>query len=178
MPRVRPEKWRKAGTPAFVLQQSFTEPDDIGKAFVIEGDSEKGSHEPDPNIDRVAIELASYYSMKRLIGLRSMFIVSALALVIGALSPSIGIDLEFGGLIGVGNMFLVMRGNERFLDQKIGRARRASENIQRLIIMATAPVVTTLWSPWWGMGVTLCGIFMPLALYVLELQHRYRTRTK
>ena len=160
------------------MQQIFIVPGNVSKSFVPQADPEQGSAEPDPNIDRVAIELASYYSMKRLIGLRSVILVSVFALLLAARYPIVGLDLEFGGLVGVGNMYLLMRANERFLDRKIGRAQRLSENIQRLIILATVPVVTTLWSPWWAMGVTLCGIFMPLALYVLELQKRYRTRKK
>jgi hypothetical protein len=136
---------------------------------------EQGSPEPDPNIDRVAIELASYKALKRLIGLRSLLLVSAVALVLTARYPNLGLDLELGGLVGIGNMLLVMRGNERFLDRRVGRARRTSENLQRLIILATVPVITTLWSPWWGMGVALCGIYTPYVLYGLELHHRYRT---
>ncbi len=160
----------------------MSETDEINVSLVMNhrsmSEAEQVLNEVDGNIDRVTIELASYYAMKRLIGLRSVLIVSAFALLLGARYPVLGLDLELGGLLGVGNMFLVMRGNERYLDRKIGKAQRASENIQRLIILATVPVVTTLWSPWWAMGITLIGMFLPLVLYALELQHRYRTGNK
>lgn len=113
-------------------------------------------------------------ALKRLVGFRSALLVSVAALALAAWYPGLGLALVLGGVAGVGNMLLVMRGNERFLDRRIGRVQRASENFQRLILLATVLVVTTLWSPWWAMGVTLCGIYLPFALYGLEVHHRYR----
>ncbi len=136
---------------------------------------EQGSPEADSNTDRAAVGLASYLEMKRIIGWRSVLLVSSLALLLWLRYPALALDLELGGLVGVGNMLLMMRGNERFLSRKTGRARRTSDSLQRLIIMAVVPVITTFWSPWWAMAVTLSGIFLPLCLYVFELQYRYRT---
>jgi hypothetical protein len=113
-------------------------------------------------------------ALTRLVGFRSALGISIAALVSVAWYPGVSLALVLGGVAGIGNMLLVMRGNERFLDRRIGRVQRASANLQRLVVLATVLVVTTLWSPWWAMGVTFCGIYLPFVLYGLETHRRFQ----
>lgn len=46
----------------------------------------------------------------------------------------------------------------------------------RLLLFGAAPVFVAARGPWWGMGVYFAGFFMPLTLYILTLQRRYRRK--
>ena len=58
----------------------------------------------------------AYNARRRSVGFRSLLLLVPVAVVLTALwSPILGFDLVLGGACGLGNMWLVMRNNERLL---------------------------------------------------------------
>ena len=121
-------------------------------------------------------DLSAYYGLKRSIAVRSLFVVWSAAAILALRVPVIGLDLAFGGVCGVINMLLVMRANERLLEGRTSLGGHIGRSFLRLLLFGGAPVYTATIGPWWGMGVYFAGFFMPLALYILTLQRRYKRK--
>jgi hypothetical protein len=90
-------------------------------------------------------------------------------------SPILGFDLVLGGLCGIGNMWLVMRNNERLLDGRRSRGVYGATNLVRILGVGFAPVVSAMTGPWWSMGIALAGFFTPLVLYAFALRREFST---
>jgi hypothetical protein len=90
-------------------------------------------------------------------------------------SPILGFDLLLGGACGLGNMWLVMRNNERLLAGRRSRGVYGLMNVVRILGIGIVPVFSAVTGPWWSMGIALAGFFTPLVLYALALRQEYST---
>ena len=97
------------------------------------------------------------------------------AVLMAIWSPVLGFDLLLGGLCGIGNMWLIMRNNERLLDGRRSRGAYAATNLARVLGFGFAPVVSAMTGPWWSMGIALAGFFTPLVLYAFALRREFST---
>jgi hypothetical protein len=123
-----------------------------------------------------AAALDAYYARGRSIGLRSLLLlVPVAALVAVVRSPIIGFDLLLGAVCGLGNMWLVMRNNERLLTGRRSRGVYGAVNLIRILGVGIVPVFSAVTGPWWSMGVALAGFFTPLVLYAIALGREYST---
>lgn len=114
-------------------------------------------------------------AMKRLIGFRSFVIVSLVAALLYSRSARVGLDLELGVVLGILNMWLMMRANERYLDGRVSRAQRSIETFVRLIAVGSFFALALCWGPWWSIAIMFAGLYTPQLLYMYELARRYRT---
>jgi hypothetical protein len=117
----------------------------------------------------------SFYKMrKRSVGVRSSLLLVPVAVLVAAIwSPKLGFDLVLGGACGLGNMWLVMRNNERLLDGRRSLGVYGLLNVTRILGVGVVPVVAAVTGPWWSMGVALTGFFTPLTLYAFALRREY-----
>jgi hypothetical protein len=123
-----------------------------------------------------AAAVDAYNARRRSIGLRSLlFLVPVAALVAVVRSPILGFDLMLGAACGLGNMWLIMRNNERLLAGRRSRGVYGLLNVVRILGIGIVPVFSAVTGPWWSMGVALAGFFTPLVLYALALRQEYST---
>jgi multisubunit Na+/H+ antiporter MnhB subunit len=118
----------------------------------------------------------AYNARKRSVGFRSFLLLVPVAVVLAVLrSPILGFDLLLGGACGLGNMWLVMRNNERLLDGRRSRGVYGLVNVVRILGIGIVPVFSAVTGPWWSLGIALAGFFTPLALYSIALRQEYST---
>ena len=118
----------------------------------------------------------AYNARKRSVGFRSFLLLVPVAVVLAVLrSPILGFDLVLGGVCGLGNMWLVMRNNERLLTGRRSRGVYGLMNVVRILGIGIVPVFSAVTGPWWSMGIALAGFFAPLVLYALALRQEYST---
>jgi multisubunit Na+/H+ antiporter MnhB subunit len=118
----------------------------------------------------------AYNARKRSVGFRSFLLLVPVAVVLAVLrSPILGFDLLLGGACGLGNMWLVMRNNERLLAGRRSRGVYGLMNVVRILGIGIVPVFSAVTGPWWSMGIALAGFFAPLVLYALALRQEYST---
>ena len=118
----------------------------------------------------------AYNARRRMVGFRSfLFLVPVAAVLAAARLPILGFDLLLGGACGLGNMWLVMRNNERLLAGRRSRGVYGLHNVVRILGIGIVPVFSAVTGPWWSMGVALAGFFTPLVLYALALRQEYST---
>ena len=118
----------------------------------------------------------AYIARKRSVGLRSLLLLVPVAVILAVLrAPILGFDLLLGAACGLGNMWLVMRNNERLLDGRRSRGVYGLVNVVRILGIGIVPVFSAVTGPWWSMGVALAGFFTPLVLYGLALRQEYST---
>jgi multisubunit Na+/H+ antiporter MnhB subunit len=118
----------------------------------------------------------AYNARKRSVGFRSFLLLVPVAVVLAVLrSPILGFDLLLGGACGLGNMWLVMRNNERLLTGRRSRGVYGLMNVVRILGIGIVPVFSAVTGPWWSMGIALAGFFAPLVLYALALRQEYST---
>jgi hypothetical protein len=122
-----------------------------------------------------AAALSAYNARKRSVGFRAVMLLLPVAVLAAFRSPILGFDLLLGGLCGIGNMWLVMRNNERLLDGRRSRGVYGATNLARILGVGFAPVVSAMTGPWWSMGIALAGFFTPLVLYALALRREFST---
>jgi hypothetical protein len=122
-----------------------------------------------------AASLSAYNARKGSVGLRAVLLLVPIAVLTAIWSPVLGFDLLLGGLCGIGNMWLIMRNNERLLDGRRSRGVYGATNLARILGVGLAPVVSAMTGPWWSMGIALAGFFTPLILYAFALRHEYST---
>jgi multisubunit Na+/H+ antiporter MnhB subunit len=123
-----------------------------------------------------AAAVDAYNARKRSVGFRSFLLLVSVAVVLAVLrSPILGFDLLLGGACGLGNMWLVMRNNERLLSGRRSRGVYGLINVVRILGIGIVPVFSAVTGPWWSMGVALAGFFTPLVLYGLALRQEYST---
>ena len=122
-----------------------------------------------------AAAMRAYVARKRSIGVRSMLLLFPVAALTAVWSPVLGFDLVLGGACGLGNMWLVMRNNERLLAGRRSRGVYGAVNLMRILGVGLVPVFSAMTGPWWSIGVALAGFFTPLALYALALGREYST---
>jgi len=114
--------------------------------------------------------LRSYFARKRAISLRSSLFLIGVSALVAAVSPKLGLDLAVGGVLGVANMLLVMRNNERLVDGRRSRGIFAASNMVRIFAVGAIPVIVAVHEPGWAMGLYFAGFFTPLAWYAIELR--------
>lgn len=138
---------------------------------------EQGTFAADDNRPSAEPEehLRAYFARKRLIGMRSAFVILPVAGCVAIWSPPLGLDLAVGGICGVVNMLLVMRNNERLLERGRSRSAYGLRNTLRIVGVCLVPVVATAHQPWWCMLVAVAGFFAPLVLYSFELRRELST---
>jgi hypothetical protein len=118
----------------------------------------------------------AYNARRRSVGFRSFLLLVPVAAVLVVLrSANLGFDLLLGGVCGLGNMWLVMRNNERLLAGRRSRGVYGLMNVVRILGIGIVPVFSAVTGPWWSMGVALAGFFTPLVLYALALRQEYST---
>ncbi len=122
-----------------------------------------------------AAAVRAYSVRKRSVGFRTVLLLLPVAVVTAMRSPVLGLDLVLGGLCGIGNMWLIMRNNERLLDGKRSRGVYGATNLARILGVGFAPVLSAMTGPWWSMGVALAGFFTPLVLYAFALRREFST---
>ena len=119
--------------------------------------------------------LSAYNARKWSVGRRAVMLLVPIAVLTAFWSPVLGFDLILGGLCGIGNMWLVMRNNERLLDGRRSRGVYGATNLARILGVGAAPVVSAMTGPWWSMGIALAGVFTPLVLYAFALRREFST---
>ena len=114
-------------------------------------------------------DLRAYHARKRLICVRtSIFLVPLVALA-ALRDPVAGLQLALGGALGVLNMLLVMRENERLLDGGRSKAIFALNGQVRIVAVGILPVAVAFrLGQAWTIGLYVAGFFTPLALYALD----------
>jgi hypothetical protein len=118
----------------------------------------------------------AYNARKRSIGFRSLLVLVPVAVMLAVLrAPILGFDLLLGAACGLGNMWLVMRNNERLLTGRRSRGVYGLLNVVRILGVGIVPVFSAVTGPWWSMGVALAGFFTPLVLYAAALRREYST---
>jgi len=118
----------------------------------------------------------AYNARKRLVGFRSfLLLVPVAAGLVVMRAPILGFDLLLGAACGVGNMWLVMRNNERLLAGRRSRGVYGLLNLVRILGIGIVPVFSAVTGPWWSMGIALAGFFTPLAVYAAALRQEYST---
>ena len=123
-----------------------------------------------------AAAVSAYYARKRSVGFRSFLVLVPAAVILTVMrTPNLGLDLLLGAVCGLGNMWLVMRNNERLLDGRRSRSVYGLVNVIRILGIGFVPVFSAVTGPWWSMGVALAGFFTPLVLYGLALRQEYST---
>jgi hypothetical protein len=132
------------------------------------GDNTQGA------VASAAIE--AYYARRRSVGFRSVLLLIAVAASLAVLRlPILGFDLLLGAACGLGNMWLIMRNNERLLTGRRSRGVYGLVNVVRILGIGIVPVFSAVTGPWWSMGIALAGFFTPLVLYALALRQEYST---
>ena len=118
----------------------------------------------------------AYNARRWSVGFRSLLLLVPVAVVLTVLrSPNLGFDLLLGGTCGLGNMWLVMRNNERLLAGRRSPGVYGLLNVVRILGIGIVPVFSAVTGPWWSMGIALAGFFTPLALYSIALRQEYST---
>lgn len=119
-----------------------------------------------------AVDLARYHELKRSVTVRSLLFVSLVAAVLALRTPILATSLAIGGLCGIGNMRLMMLGNERLADRQDSRIFVLSSFL-RLGLFGIIAGILAIRGPWYAMGLYFAGFFTPLALYALMLRRVY-----
>jgi len=119
--------------------------------------------------------MRAYVARMRSIGIRSILLLLPVAVLTALWSPKLGLDLVLGGACGLGNMWLVMRNNERLLAGRRSPGVYGLVNVIRILSIGIVPVFSAVTGPWWSMGVALAGFFTPLVVYALALRQEYST---
>jgi hypothetical protein len=114
--------------------------------------------------------LRSYFARKRTISLRSALLLTGLSVLVAVKAPKLGLALAVGGVLGIANMLLVMRNNERLVDGRRSRAIYSASNMVRIFALGAIPVIVAIREPGWAMVLYFAGFFTPLAWYAAELQ--------
>jgi hypothetical protein len=114
-----------------------------------------------------------YFARKKSISVWSLVLVTVAAIPIAGWSPIGGVALAFGGLCGVVNALLAMRGNERLVDNR-SIAVFALSSVLRICVFGIVPVEFAMHGPWWTMALYFCGFFLPLALYAVSVARDLR----
>lgn len=121
-----------------------------------------------------AAAVSAYFARKRSVGLRSFLLIVPVAALLAVLRvPILGFGLLLGAACGFGNMWLVMRNNERLLSGRRSRGSYGLVNVIRILGIGIVPVFFAVTGPWWSMGIALAGFFTPLVLYGLALRQEY-----
>jgi multisubunit Na+/H+ antiporter MnhB subunit len=143
-------------------------PSKVREGMVEIGDNTQGAE--------ASAAVDAYNARKRSVGFRSFLLLVPVAVVLAVLrSPILGFDLLLGGACGLGNMWLVMRNNERLLTGRRSRGVYGLMNVVRILGIGIVPVFSAVTGPWWSMGIALAGFFAPLVLYALALRQEYST---
>jgi hypothetical protein len=130
----------------------------------------QGSKTEGPKTESAAVEaeLRAYFARKRSISVWSLVLVTVAAIPIAGWSPIGGVALAFGGVCGVVNALLTMRGNERLVDNR-SVVIFALSSVLRICVFGIVPVEFAAHGPWWTMALYFCGFFLPLALYAISV---------
>ena len=115
-----------------------------------------------------AVDLLIYQRRKRSVPIWAAVIVGVGALGMLAWAPAASIALAIGGVCGIGNMLLAMRGNERLVDsRRVGPFVISS--FLRIGLFGIVAAALALREPVWTLGPFFLGFFLPLALYALTV---------
>ena len=118
----------------------------------------------------------AYIARRRSVGLRSLLLLVPVAVILAVVRlPVLGFDLLLGAACGLGNMWLIMRNNERLLAGRRSRGVYGLVNVVRILGIGIVPVFSAVTGPWWSMGVALAGFFTPLAVYAATVRQEYST---
>ncbi|HTW84697.1 MAG TPA: hypothetical protein VMD91_11560 [Candidatus Sulfotelmatobacter sp.] len=101
--------------------------------------------------------------------MRTSFFLIPLVALVALRNPLASLQLALGGALGVLNMLLVMRENERLLGGGRSRAIFTLNGQVRILAVGILPVAVALrLGQFWTIGLYIAGFFTPLALYALE----------
>lgn len=113
-----------------------------------------------------AADLLTYQKRKRAVPIWAAVLAGIGALGLLAWAPAASIALAIGGVCGIGNMLLTMRGNERLVDsRRVGPFVISS--FLRIGLFGIVAAALALREPLWTLGPFFIGFFLPLALYAL-----------
>jgi len=133
---------------------------------VEEGRPERG---PNEGGAESSADLREYHARKRLVCVRTSFFLIPLVALVALRNPLASLQLALGGALGVLNMLLVMRENERLLGGGRSRAIFTLNGQVRILAVGILPVAVALrLGQFWTIGLYIAGFFTPLALYALE----------
>lgn len=113
-----------------------------------------------------AADLATFHALKRSVSIRTLFVVALVALVAVRWLPVPALALVAGGLCGVLNTWLVVRGGERLVDRgRVGSFVLSS--FLRIGSFGIVPVAFAMLGPWWSIAWYFAGFFLPLAMFAI-----------
>jgi len=119
-------------------------------------------------------ELRAYHACKRPLAVWTLSLAGLGGLVVALKSPVAGAALAFGGICGLANALLVMRGAERLVEHRsVGSFVFSS--VLRIFVFGIVPVGFCLHGPWWSLGTYFIGFFLPLGLYAMLVARTIRT---
>lgn len=113
-----------------------------------------------------AADLRTYKRLKASVAVWAGVLTLIGALVVGRWSPAASLAVSTGGLCGIGNMLLAMRGNERLVDTRRTGAFVLSSFL-RLGLFGIVAAALALHGPVWSLGPFFLGFFLPLALFAV-----------
>ncbi len=116
-----------------------------------------------------AADLARYHALKRSVSFRTLVLVALIGLVTAHWLAIPALALAVGGLCGVLNALLTMRGGERLVETRRTGGFVLSSFL-RIGVFGIVPVAFAAAGPWWSMAWYFAGFFLPLVLYGIEVQ--------
>ena len=115
-----------------------------------------------------------YYKLKGATVVRSLLLVFSIAALLAHAQPGPALSVAVGGICGVLNMLLSMRGNERLVDHRSVGAFVLSSFL-RVTLFAIVPVgLMRAGNPLWILAAYFAGFFIPLVLYMVFVQRAYK----
>jgi hypothetical protein len=120
-----------------------------------------------------AADLATYYTLKKSVSVRSLVLVALLCLVLIHWFPVPGLALVAGGVCGVLNTLLIMRGGERMIEGGT-KGSFVFSSFLRILVFGIVPVAFAVLGPWWSMAFYFAGFFLPLVMFAVEAHRRFR----
>ena len=122
-----------------------------------------------------AVDLATYYALKKLIVIRTLVTVVVLGALLVFWFRIPAAALVVGGVCGIFNALLTMRSGERLVDSRFVGGFVFSSFL-RIAVFGIVPVAFAAVGPWWSMLWYFAGFFLPLALYMASVQRAFQRK--
>ena len=124
-----------------------------------------------------AVDLATYHKLKHTVSAWTLLVVAVLGLVALRWLPIPALALVTGGVAGILNALLLMRGGERAVETR-STGGFVLSSFLRIGLFGIVPVAFAAKGPWWSMAWYFAGFFLPLVLFALFYHRKVIGRTR